>query len=119
MINDRIDTPESVRGITPETTVRASLAKVVTISVIAAGAVAAVVSGYDHLNAKLDQHINDEHIHLRSDYHLAHGQPVGNFDFTTAIERLTNALSDVQKRPVLIGGACRKVSNGVLCDQKE
>lgn len=123
---DRTDTPARQSSIGEDTTVRAPLGRTIAIAVALVVGGVSVGLAYSKLNGRIDNlgaalktHAEDQNVHLEPLYHMGHGRPVGNFDFTQAIDRFTNALSDVQKRPVLIGGVCRRVSNGVLCDQKE
>lgn len=125
-MNDRTDTPGSTHAISEGTGVRSTLGRTAVLAGfllvggVSVGIAYAKLGGrIDNIAAALKTHAEDQNVHLDTLYHMGHGRPVGNFDFTQAIDRFTNALSDVQKRPVLIGGACRKVTNGVLCDQKE
>lgn len=124
---DHTNTPSGgSRTIGEDTPIRAPLGRVIALSVGLATISALAGIGYTKLDARIDEanknlgaHAGDLSVHLRHDYHAAHGQPVGNFDFSMAIERLTTTVDQLKDRPILIGGDCKKVPGGVQCDQKK
>lgn len=113
-------------NINSDTRVSSTLSR--TIAAAVALTVAAVTAGigYAHLEGRisglgdaLKTHRDDASVHLDHEYHIAHGRPVGNFDFTVSLEQLKHSVEDLQKRPVVISGNCKMVRAGILCDQKE
>ena len=113
-----MNTPGTTIAISEQTTVRAPLGRTVALAVGMCVAVATASIAYANLRARFEAHVADEHVHLNSGYHLAHGQPVGNFDFTQALGRGETKLDALEKKPATV--VCRPRAGGVLvCEPKE
>ena len=117
-----METPAGTPAIGEHTPVRGSLGRVLAIaSVIAVGS-GTIGIGYANLRgeintlrATIDGHTSDKSMHLSHDYHVAHGQPVGNFDFTIALRDLSDKIEASKPRPII----CRNVPGGMKCEPKE
>jgi hypothetical protein len=73
----------------------------------------------DNLDAALQRHMADQGVHLSPNFQMAHGAPVGAFDFRETLSALTEEINELKRRPfVLDGETCRQVKGGTLCQQK-
>lgn len=107
------DSSPGHRALSPETKVTASLARWLTVGIALVGGTTAFVSGYVNLRNKIEAHMGNTQVHLDDRYHLGHGQPVGNFDFTVAIQELKTAMKEA--RTVEMTDDCKVVRGKAVC----
>ena len=113
-----MNTPGTTIAISEQTTVRAPLGRTVAIAVGMCIAVATAAVAYANLRARFEAHLADTHVHLSGDYHLAHGQPVGNFDFTMSLGEINRKLDALDKKSTT-SMVCKRQGAEMVCTQKE
>lgn len=112
-----MNTPAGTSAISENTTLRAPLGRTIALAVGMCVAVATASIAYANLRARFEAHLADDHVHLNSGYHLAHGQPVGNFDFTQSLERITVKLDALEKKQSVM--VCKRQGAEMVCNTKE
>ena len=112
-----MQTPPGTSSISEHTTVRAPLGRTIAIVVAIVGATATASVQYARLSDKVDSHIGNEHVHLNSGYHLSHGQPVGNFDFTVSLGEINRKLDAIDRKSLTT--ICKRQGAEMVCSPKE
>lgn len=120
-----MDTPAGTHAISENTQVRAPLGRTIAIAAGLAVTCVGIGIGYatlkgriETLAAAVEAHKNDPNVHLESLYHMGHGRPVGNFDFTQVTQRIEAKLDKVEAKQATV--ICRPRSGGgMICEPKE
>jgi hypothetical protein len=119
-----VNTPIGTRSIDEHTPVKSTLGR--TIAILSGLCIASVAAGIGYarlhgrietIDAKLEAHESDQSVHLESMYHIAHGRPVGNFDFTQITGRIEAKLDKVESKQNTV--VCRPRAGGALVCKPE
>lgn len=94
-------TPDPLRrsqfDITPDTHVKMSTEKFLSIIALVVGLVASVVGVYLGLSHDIHDHVNDTNVHLDRDYMKDHGRPVGKWDLDVVHTETNQRLDGMKK----------------------